>query len=498
MPKRKPKAKAAAAPPQNWYHTREVLTNVYAAATGKSVVARLLLGEWVKPTADIAGAKGRIQVRYRGGTGYIDDPELLGPRCLEIYFIDVGQGDAILIQTPEDHRVLIDGGKGDEALAFLENKYRLDKPDNFTDFDAVICTHQDEDHAKGAIPILKHKKLAVRAFYHNGLFRRTDKAADPGPHSATSVDGLLDDPRGQAGLTPLMTKLADALDAADANLKRLAALTPKGDRLKEVQKRLGANTTLKVKRLDAAAASGFVPGFDGAREPLRLEVLWPRASRGAGGDVYPWYGDAGKTVNGNSVVLRIVYGKTAVLLSGDINRAASADILAALGDRDIKADVYKAAHHGSQDFSPAFLERVAPNAAVISSGDERDDVYGHPRAVLVGSIVRHSRKGAPAVFCTELARCYTPLTQTELKKYRTVKGDLYEKSIEGIIHVRCALIAGKPDRLAVGAVYNKTHLKSKTGPSPKSQARDKEEKFAWKWDVWPDPREEGPDAGDTP
>ncbi|MGH1566062.1 MAG: hypothetical protein ACRBB5_01245 [Nitrosopumilus sp.] len=46
---------------------------------------------------------------------------------LEIYFLDVGQGDAILVQTPNDRRILIDGGRDAKAYSFLKWKYNLKK-----------------------------------------------------------------------------------------------------------------------------------------------------------------------------------------------------------------------------------------------------------------------------------------------------------------------------------------------------------------------------------
>ncbi|HUU55871.1 MAG TPA: hypothetical protein VMW93_00895, partial [bacterium] len=148
--------------------------------------------------------------------------------------------------------------------------------------------------------------------------------------------------------------------------------------------------------------------------------------------------------------------------------------------------------HGSQDFLPEFLARVAPNVGVISSGDEQDDVYGHPRAVLVGSVVRNSRHPRPAVFSTELAACYSPFNVDDLKGFRAGKGQLYEKSIEGIVHFRCAVEPGKPDRFVVATVYNKKELKAKGNAGAEAAAKKEKPKFVWKWDVWPDPREEGP------
>ncbi len=472
--KKAAKGAKVAAKDQKWCHTQGAITTVYAGSTGNKAVAHLLMGEWVKPLGPADERAKRREVYYRGGKGFLDSAALLGARCLEIFFIDVGQGDAILIQTPEDRRILIDGGKGDAALRFLDDKYRLDKYDNFIDFDAVIATHLDDDHVSGLIRVLNHRKIAVRAFYHNGLFRRKDKKADPGPHGDGFVSGLADDPRGLKNVTDLMGSLARALDAAEKRLPKLAKNKKAKD---DFIARLGDAPSFTVKRLDAAM--GYLPAF-GPGGDFRVEVLWPKARREGNELVYRWYGgDAGKTVNGNSVVLRVLYGTAAVLLSGDINREAMEDFLAEHGGRDITADVYKAAHHGSQDFSQAFLERVKPNAGIISSGDDRNDVYGHPRAVLVGSIVRESRSTTPAVFCTELAACYRPLSEVERAKFRSDKTgvQLYEKSIQGVIHFRC-----RPDKYYVGAVYNKTAIKDRPG------------KFNWKWDVWPDPRREAPGA----
>ncbi|EYE89009.1 beta-lactamase [Fervidicella metallireducens AeB] len=61
---------------------------------------------------------------------------------LEVSFIDVGQGDAILIKTPKDKYVLIDSGSQNNEKEFIEylNKNKIDT------FSAVIATHPHEDH----------------------------------------------------------------------------------------------------------------------------------------------------------------------------------------------------------------------------------------------------------------------------------------------------------------------------------------------------------------
>ena len=125
----------------------------------------------------------------RGGTGYVPPENLTRTRFLEIFFIDVDQGDSILIQTPDDRRVLIDGGQGVAAHTFIRRKYNLDKKENFIDFEAIVATHSDIDHTAGLVKILRDPKIAVRRFYHNGLFRRADEESDPGPSSTGASSG---------------------------------------------------------------------------------------------------------------------------------------------------------------------------------------------------------------------------------------------------------------------------------------------------------------------
>ena len=110
----------------------------------------------------------------------------------------------------------IDAGESGDAHEFIRNKYRLDKPDNYIDFDAVIATHSDADHTKGFLKILADPKIAVKRFYHNGLFRRRDKKKDPGPHKGKRVYGLIDrpNPTDSPTLTSLMKKLIRALEKA--------------------------------------------------------------------------------------------------------------------------------------------------------------------------------------------------------------------------------------------------------------------------------------------
>ena len=71
--------------------------------------------------------------------------------CLEVSFLDVGQGDAILIETKDGQRMLVDGGPDatvlkrlGEALPFFDRR-----------IDLVVATHPDADHIGGLTYVLK-------------------------------------------------------------------------------------------------------------------------------------------------------------------------------------------------------------------------------------------------------------------------------------------------------------------------------------------------------
>ena len=76
-----------------------------------------------------------------------------------------------------------------------------------------------------------------------------------------------------------------------------------------------------------------------------------------------------------SIVLRVDYGSTRFLFTGDAEREVEKQMLE--NGSDIKADVLKVGHHGSKtSTSSEFLKAVSPQFAVISCGSGNS--YGHP------------------------------------------------------------------------------------------------------------------------
>ncbi|HEY5095073.1 MAG TPA: DNA internalization-related competence protein ComEC/Rec2 [Candidatus Eremiobacteraceae bacterium] len=81
-------------------------------------------------------------------------------------------------------------------------------------------------------------------------------------------------------------------------------------------------------------------------------------------------------INNNSVVLRVEFGRVAMLLTGDAQSEAEARLLSH-GIAGLRAEVLKVGHHGSAYSStPAFLAAVHPKIAIISCG--LHNVFGHP------------------------------------------------------------------------------------------------------------------------
>ncbi|OGN02119.1 MAG: hypothetical protein A2655_00135 [Candidatus Yanofskybacteria bacterium RIFCSPHIGHO2_01_FULL_43_42] len=74
---------------------------------------------------------------------------------LKIYFFDIGQGDAIFIETPNGNQVLIDGGPDNAVL----QKLGKTMPFYDKDIDLVVLTHSDADHITGLIEVLDRYEI---------------------------------------------------------------------------------------------------------------------------------------------------------------------------------------------------------------------------------------------------------------------------------------------------------------------------------------------------
>ena len=149
---------------------------LYRSSTGGSREMVLIFGDEVKTSG--SPVEGRVRAEFRGRKGFISENHLGNNPALEMYFIDVGQGDSAFIVTPHRKKILIDGGINKRAFGFLAWKYRFDKDGLPIDIDLLVLSHADGDHIDGLIPIIRHPRINVRKVIHNGI--------------ATFKDGTLD------------------------------------------------------------------------------------------------------------------------------------------------------------------------------------------------------------------------------------------------------------------------------------------------------------------
>lgn len=120
--------------------------------------------------------------------------------------------------------------------------------------------------------------------------------------------------------------------------------------------------------------------------------------------------------NNTSLVLRVDFGSTSFLFTGDMERNAEEDLLAHWGEDALRADVLKTGHHGSDtSTSYPFLRAVMPQIAVISVG--AGNSYGHPDDAVLS---RLSDEGA-AVYRTDECGDITVVSDGETLTVTTQK-----------------------------------------------------------------------------
>lgn len=236
------------------------------------------------------------------------------PSYLEVSFLDVGQGDAIFIESPSGIQVLVDAGRSKRTLEALSEVM----PWFDRSIDMVIVTHADADHIGGLPDLLERYRVGWL-----GLGQ---------PHQVGAAYQAVEELRASQ-LIP-----AEAL------------------------------TTGEVIDLG---------------EGVYLEVLFPPMET------------LDFSENDASVVMRLVYGDTSVLLTGDTTKAVER-YLVQTASGSLASTVLKVAHHGSDTSSDAqFLRAVSPQLAVIQAG--RDNPYGHPHPVV---LERLNGVGSTTVLCT--------------------------------------------------------------------------------------------------
>jgi len=370
-------------------------------------------------------AGGVSHVHARGREGTMPSADLTAdPKLLEIYMIDVGQGDGLLMKTPDGKWHMLDGGRpaADQmtrktAANFVRWKFIQDLRKTKVSIENVILTHPDLDHYGGLTDLLGGTlpkpgsddpwtfDIEVANFLHNGVGRFTGS-----PELGTTTAGTTDPfPIGGFGVTRTGTFITQLIDGKGHFRK------PEDHVGRSFRKSFGELAAVvgtipqNVRALsrDDAFLSGYAPGDGDAV----IHVLGPVRERfGSGQSGLRWLGGLGPTSNGHSVVLRVDMGNARILLTGDLNTKSQALLLSYVPESEFAVDVAKGCHHGADDVDLRFVAAMKARATIISSGDNED--YSHPRPAILGASARYGREGVdlkdervpPLVYSTELAR----------------------------------------------------------------------------------------------
>jgi beta-lactamase superfamily II metal-dependent hydrolase len=346
-------------------------------------------------------------------------------RVLKVNFVDVQQGDGAVIESPQGKVVLIDGGDNQMFARYLAARFRGTRADQPQPVECIVVSHGDADHFSGLSKIFdsethteprKRLFIAPKRVYHNGLVKRPEKDKNKKTIPEKKSLGATKTVAKQTIITGLED---DLLGVPDEQMNRpfrewKSALAAWHARSPIAFRRLSfgdddAFDFLRDENVDVRVLGPFMT-VKGATRGLKFLGTPPKGPRLGHESVSMAPAEsaslsASHTINGHSIVLGLRYGKAKFLFSGDLNDEAGRELARRheAGDIDLRADVFKVPHHGSADFSGAFLQRVAPVVSVVSSGDESArKEYIHPRATLMGALGRVSRVEEPLIFVTEL------------------------------------------------------------------------------------------------
>lgn len=110
-------------------------------------------------TAGLAACAGKEVLNGGGGDEQTDSQAPTGQ--MVIRFLDVGQGDAVLVRSPEGKTMLYDGGRSAERMRTHLDTYGVDK------IDLMVASHADADHIAGLVPAAQRAKPTL--FINNGI-----------------------------------------------------------------------------------------------------------------------------------------------------------------------------------------------------------------------------------------------------------------------------------------------------------------------------------------
>lgn len=363
---------------------------------------------------------------------------------LQVRFVDVGQGDAAMVETPGGRMVLIDGGEGPHLRRYVNVAFSHVLKDRPLRCDAIVVTHGDADHFAGLTELLSWPRtrtsplVTVDRVFHNGLVKGSSKRDVEAFGRKAQRDGV----------TYAIDLADDLTEIPERRMNR-----PFQEWREQLKARKEAGQALTIRRIEYGDDSVF----DFIDPEIQVKVLGPITDQVDGRPALRFLSAPGSrspsashTINGHSIVLRLKYGNVRFLFGADLNAESEERLLERTRqeDQSLASEVLKVPHHGSADFSARVLEAIRAVVSVVSSGDENETTeYIHPRAGLVGALGRYSRQTVerPLIYVTEMVAFFKRLGTISAIRPTPSGGpgvnlgslvNAYQKTQFGIVHVR--------------------------------------------------------------
>lgn len=278
---------------------------------------------------------------------------------IEVTFLDVGQGDCIYIRSETGKDYLIDGGSTNKSKV---GEYQITpflKSKGVSCLEAVFVTHGDKDHYSGIEELLEETK-SDRIRITRLVLPETERGSGDDVEVRMKEKDKL--------LTVEKMEVMAKREVGEEVKEGLKEEIKEGcDRLEILARQQGIEVVY-IKSGDLIT--------DGK---MQMECLNPVS------DMEKSVGQADAAVqkpedkNEQSIVLYLTYGEFSALFTGDVTGEPEQILSEKMRQkmRGKSLTVLKVAHHGSMySTDEEFLERVRPQVAVISCGE--DNSYGHP------------------------------------------------------------------------------------------------------------------------
>lgn len=365
---------------------------------------------------------------------------------LKVRFLDVGQGDASIVETPQGKILLIDGGEEEHIRRYINVAYSHILREKPFHCDAIIITHGDADHFAGLTKLVEASRSSASPLitssrvFHNGLVKKSGDQVNDAFGKILKVDGA----------TYAIELEEDLLSVPDARMNRPFKAWKKA--LQQLNDKSGGVMTIQRLQYGDDKKFEFL-----SPEGITVKVLGPIVEPVEGKPALRFLGEPGHrapsvshTINGHSIVLKLTYRNLRFLFGADLNEESEERLLdrARTDGLSLTAEVLKVPHHGSAEFNPHMFKEISPVVSVVSSGDESvAKEYIHPRAGLMGALGKYSRASVskPLVYATEMVAFFERLGEIEALEVKPTgaKGKVlgrihnaYRKTAFGIVHVR--------------------------------------------------------------